>query len=108
MVWLVPVALVGLFVLRGVGDFMQTYCPGFVGRHIVKTLRGQIFERYVHLPVSYFDTNTSGVLLSKLTYNTEQVATATTEGCCCPSSRTTRSRWPPRPPIRSPCSSATP
>ena len=58
---------------------MQTYCPGFVGRHIVKTLRGQIFDRYVHLPVSYFDTNPSGVLLSKLTYNTEQVATATTD-----------------------------
>jgi subfamily B ATP-binding cassette protein MsbA len=79
MVWLVPVALVGLFILRGVGDFMQTYCPGYVGRRIVKTLRGQIFDRYVHLPVSYFDRNASGVLLSKLTYNTEQVANATTE-----------------------------
>jgi subfamily B ATP-binding cassette protein MsbA len=79
MVWLVPMALVGLFLLRGIGDFLQTYCPGFVGRHIVKTLRGQIFDRYVHLPVSYFDTNPSGVLLSKLTYNTEQVATATTD-----------------------------
>ena len=79
MVWLVPLALVGLFILRGIGDFMQTYCPGFVGRHIVKTLRGQIFERYVHLPVAYFDTHPSGVLLSKLTYNTEQVATATTD-----------------------------
>ena len=79
MVWLVPLALIGLFILRGIGDFMQTYCPGFVGRHIVKTLRGQIFDRYVHLPVAYFDTNTSGVLLSKLTYNTEQVATATTD-----------------------------
>jgi subfamily B ATP-binding cassette protein MsbA len=79
MVWLVPVALVGLFILRGIGDFMQTYCPGFVGRKIVKTLRGQIFDRYVNLPVSYFDRNPSGVLLSKLTYNTEQVANATTE-----------------------------
>ncbi|HEX9207746.1 MAG TPA: lipid A export permease/ATP-binding protein MsbA [Steroidobacteraceae bacterium] len=79
MVWLVPLALVGLFILRGFGDFMQTYCPGFVGRHIVKTLRAQIFDRYVHLPVSYFDQQASGVLLSKLTYNTEQVATATTD-----------------------------
>ncbi len=79
MVWLVPLALIGLFLLRGIGDFMQTYCPGFVGRHIVKTLRGQIFERYVHLPIAYFDVNASGVLLSKLTYNTEQVATATTD-----------------------------
>ena len=79
MVWLVPVALVGLFILRGIGDFLQTYCPGYVGRRIVKTLRGQIFDRYVHLPVSYFDRHASGVLLSKLTYNTEQVANATTD-----------------------------
>jgi subfamily B ATP-binding cassette protein MsbA len=79
MVWLVPLVLVGLFMLRGVGDFLQTYCPGFVGRHIVKTLRGEIFDRYLSLPVSYFDRQTSGVLLSRLTYNTEQVAQAATD-----------------------------
>ena len=79
MVWLVPVTLVGLFVARGVGDFLQTYCPGWVGRRIVKTLRGQIFDRYLHLPVSFFDRQASGMLLSKLTYNTEQVANATTD-----------------------------
>jgi subfamily B ATP-binding cassette protein MsbA len=79
MVWLVPLTLVALFVARGVGDFLQTYCPGFVGRKIVKTLRGQIFDRYLHLPVSFFDRQASGMLLSKLTYNTEQVANATTD-----------------------------
>jgi subfamily B ATP-binding cassette protein MsbA len=79
MVWLVPLALVGLFILRGFGDFLQTYCPGYVGRHVVKTLRAQIFERYLHLPVGYFDREPSGVLLSRLTYNTEQVAQATTD-----------------------------
>jgi subfamily B ATP-binding cassette protein MsbA len=79
MVWLVPVTLVGLFLARGVGDFLQTYCPGWVGRRIVKTLRGQIFDRYLHLPVSFFDRQASGMLLSKLTYNTEQVANATTD-----------------------------
>ena len=79
MVWLVPLALVGLFVLRGAGDFLQTYCPGYVGRRIVKTLRGQIFDRFLRLPVGYFDRQASGVLLSRLTYNTEQVAQATTD-----------------------------
>jgi subfamily B ATP-binding cassette protein MsbA len=79
MVWLVPATLVALFVARGVGDFLQTYCPGFVGRKIVKTMRGQIFTRYLHLPVSFFDRQASGMLLSKLTYNTEQVANATTD-----------------------------
>lgn len=79
MIWLVPVALVGLFVLRGLGDFMQTYFPGYVGRRIVKRMRGQIFDHFLNLPVAFFDRNASGTLLSRLTFNTEQVAQATTD-----------------------------
>jgi ATP-binding cassette, subfamily B, bacterial MsbA len=76
--WL-PLALVGLFFLRGVGDFTQTYCMGYVGRRIVKRLRAQIFERVLQLPIGYYDRNNSSVLLSKLTYNTEQVGQAATD-----------------------------
>ncbi len=79
MVWLVPVVPIGLFLLRGIADFLQTYCPGHVGRRIVKTLRAEIFDRFLHLPVTYFDQHASGTLLSRLTYNTEQVAQATTD-----------------------------
>jgi len=50
-----------------------------VGRHIVKTLRAEIFDRYLRLPVAFFDSQASGTLLSRLTYNTEQVAQATTD-----------------------------
>ncbi|MBL8266632.1 lipid A export permease/ATP-binding protein MsbA [Steroidobacter sp.] len=78
VVWL-PLALIGLFLLRGLGDFTQTYCMGYVGRQIVKRLRGQIFERIVHLPVGYFDRNSSSVLLTKLTHNTEQIGQASTD-----------------------------
>ena len=78
IVWL-PLALIGLFLLRGLGDFTQTYCMGYVGRRIVKRLRGQIFERIVHLPVGYFDRNSSSVMLTKLTYNTEQIGQAATD-----------------------------
>jgi len=78
ILWL-PLALVGLFLLRGLGDFTQTYCMGYVGRQVVKRLRGQIFERVLHLPVSYFDRSSSGVLLSRLTFNTEQVGQAATD-----------------------------
>jgi subfamily B ATP-binding cassette protein MsbA len=79
MVWLVPVVLIGLFLFRGLGDFLETYCPAHVGRRIVKTMRTQLFDRYLNLPVAYFDREAAGVLLSRLTYNTEQVAQATTE-----------------------------
>jgi subfamily B ATP-binding cassette protein MsbA len=78
IIWL-PVALVGLFLLRGIGDFTQTYCMGYVGRRIVKQLRSELFERILHLPIGYYDRSSSGVLLSRLTYNTEQVGTAATD-----------------------------
>ena len=78
IVWL-PVALIALFFLRGLGDFTQTYCMGYVGRQIVKQLRAQVFTRMVHLPTSYYDRNSTATLLSRLTYNTEQVGQATTD-----------------------------
>jgi subfamily B ATP-binding cassette protein MsbA len=74
-----PLALIGLFALRGLGDFIQTYCMGHVGRHVVKRLRTQIFERMMQLPIGYYDRNSSSVLLSRLTYNTEQVGQAATD-----------------------------
>jgi subfamily B ATP-binding cassette protein MsbA len=78
VVWL-PLILVGLFLVRGLGDFTQTYCMGYVGRHIVKRLREQIFARVTQLPVGYYDRNSSSVLLSRLTFNTEQIGQAATD-----------------------------
>jgi subfamily B ATP-binding cassette protein MsbA len=79
--WIVwgPAALVTLFLLRGIGDFTQTYFMGHVSRHIVKRLRNEIFQRFLELPIGYFDRSSSGVLLSRLTYNTEQIGLAITD-----------------------------
>jgi subfamily B ATP-binding cassette protein MsbA len=79
--WIVwgPAALVALFLLRGIGDFTQTYFMGYVSRHIVKRLRNEIFQRFLELPIGYFDRSSSGVLLSRLTYNTEQIGLAITD-----------------------------
>jgi subfamily B ATP-binding cassette protein MsbA len=78
IVWL-PLALVGLFVLRGLGDFTETYFMGYVGRRIVTRLRTEVFQRALQLPIGYFDRNSSAILLSRLTYNTEQIGQATTD-----------------------------
>ena len=76
---LIPLALVVLFVLRGLGDFTETYCMGYVGRRIVTRLRAEVFQRVLLLPIGYFDRNSSAILLSRLTYNTEQIGQATTD-----------------------------
>jgi ATP-binding cassette, subfamily B, bacterial MsbA len=78
IVW-VPLAVVGLFLVRGLGDFTQTYFMGYVGRRVVARLRSEVFRRILELPIGYFDRNSSAMLLSRLTYNTEQVGQATTD-----------------------------
>jgi ATP-binding cassette, subfamily B, bacterial MsbA len=78
IVW-VPLALVGLFTLRGIGDFTQTYFMGYVGRQIVSQLRRDVFRHILQLPIGYFDRHSSPALLSRLTYNSEQIAQATTD-----------------------------
>lgn len=75
-----PLFLIGLSLVRGVTGFLGDYCSGWVGRRIVADMRQQLFEQYVSLPCASYDRSSSGELLSKLLYNTEQVAQAMTEG----------------------------
>lgn len=78
ILWVVPLGAVALFFVRGIGDYVSNYFPGFVGRQIIKALRGELFAKYLHLPASYYDAAASGQMLSRLTYNVELVAEATT------------------------------
>ncbi|MEP1216221.1 MAG: lipid A export permease/ATP-binding protein MsbA [Marinobacter sp.] len=70
--------IVGVFAFRGVGTFMSQYFISYVGRQVINALRKQVFDRLLNLPSRYFDENASGRLVSKLTFNVEQVAEATT------------------------------
>ena len=65
-----------LFPIRGVMDFLMVYGLAWVGRSVIRDLRGEVFGHYLGLPARYFDQGSSGVLISRLTYNTEQVAEA--------------------------------
>jgi len=78
IIWL-PLALIGLLFLRSVGDFTQTYFTGYVSRRIVTNIRQQVFDAIQRLPIAYFDRNASGNLLSRLTFNVEQIGTTTTD-----------------------------
>ncbi len=73
----VPLALVGLFALRGVTGFVSRYGMSWIGRRVIQRLRHDLFHRLLHLPSQYFDRNPSGRLLSHLTFDVEQVAEAT-------------------------------
>lgn len=76
---LLPLVLIGLFIVRGFSDFFTTYGLGWISRNVIKTLREEMFNKLIVLPASFFDHSTSGQLMSKLLYDVEQVAEAATD-----------------------------
>lgn len=76
--WL-PFALIGIFLVRGVANFLTTYGLGWIARNVIMTLRTEMFDRLLTLPASFYDKSTPGQLMSKLLYDVEQVADAATD-----------------------------
>ncbi|MDN5848732.1 MAG: lipid A export permease/ATP-binding protein MsbA [Nitrococcus sp.] len=76
MMRLIPLGLLALFVLRGLSNFGASYGTAWISRNVIKRLRSEVFDRLLSLPKRYYDDASSGMLLSKLTYNAEQVASA--------------------------------
>lgn len=77
--WL-PWAIFTLVVMRGLGNFSGVYSVEWVGRRVVADLRQRLFSHYLFMPNRFFQEHSAGSLISRLTYNTEQVAHAATNG----------------------------
>ncbi|MTW21811.1 lipid A export permease/ATP-binding protein MsbA [Allochromatium palmeri] len=78
IVRLMPWLLVALFLVRGIAGFVNTYFLSRVGRRVVADLRQEMFEHLLRAPSRFYDTQGSGHILAKLTYNVENVANAAT------------------------------
>ena len=71
--------IVPIFIFRGILNFLGTYSVSWIGSHVVMRMRQQLFSRYIHLPVEFHDNNSTGQLISKVIYDTEQVANASSK-----------------------------
>lgn len=65
-----------VFLLRGIFNFISTYFLSYVGFRIVTVMRQQLFEHLMRVPVAYHDKVSTGDLISKITYDTQQLAEA--------------------------------
>nr|WP_283101695.1 lipid A export permease/ATP-binding protein MsbA [Halomonas populi] len=73
-----PLFVVGMFAARGLGTFLGTYYMSNVARNVVHSLRCNVFNHMLHLPGRFFDSHSSGHLISRVTYHVEQVTGAAT------------------------------
>ncbi|HUH92676.1 MAG TPA: lipid A export permease/ATP-binding protein MsbA [Casimicrobiaceae bacterium] len=71
-----PLAVVAVFLFRGLGSFMSEYGMAWTGHRVVFDLRRQMIERLLTLPTAYYDGQSSGRLISKFTFDAYQLAAA--------------------------------
>ncbi|MBT3827075.1 MAG: lipid A export permease/ATP-binding protein MsbA [Nitrosomonadales bacterium] len=70
---LIPFILIFIVLIRASARFISSYSMRWVARKTVQSLRYDIFDNLMKLPINYFDSNATGVLVSKITYETEQL-----------------------------------
>ncbi|MGF1753268.1 lipid A ABC transporter ATP-binding protein/permease MsbA [Vibrio makurazakiensis] len=72
-----PIIIFAMMLIRGISGFISTYCLSWVSGNVVMEIRRKVFGQFMHMPVSFFDKEQTGALLSRITYDSEQVSAAT-------------------------------
>ena len=68
-----PLFIIVAFTVRGIAHFIANYCLAWVGNNVVADLRQKLFEHIMSMPVAFHDQTSTGSLISKITFDTEQV-----------------------------------
>ncbi|MDY0970206.1 lipid A ABC transporter ATP-binding protein/permease MsbA [Siccibacter turicensis] len=75
LIWM-PLVVIGLMVLRGITSYISSYCISWVSGQVVMNMRRRLFGHMMGMPVAFFDKQSTGTLLSRITYDSEQVASS--------------------------------
>jgi subfamily B ATP-binding cassette protein MsbA len=73
--WL-PMAVVAVFVFRGIGTYVSDYGMSYTGHRVVYDLRRRLIDKLLALPTPFYDQTAAGVVQSKVTFDAHQLATA--------------------------------
>jgi subfamily B ATP-binding cassette protein MsbA len=71
--WLVPLAIIGIFVLRGISTFTTTYTMTWVSSRLLSTLRKQMFERILDVPLGFYATHSVGRVINSMMFEVQQI-----------------------------------
>ena len=75
---LLPLMLFGLMAVRGLSGFFSGFAMRWVARRVVEDLRRSVFQQLMRLPITYFDEQSAGIIVAKITYDVEQMSGAAT------------------------------
>jgi len=75
MLKIIPLAVVLIYFLRGLGMYGQDYLMNYVGENIIKDLRNELYDRIQDLPIAFFHKEQTGVLMSRITNDVNIIKT---------------------------------
>jgi subfamily B ATP-binding cassette protein MsbA len=75
----IAAALLGLYVLKGLGGYLSSYLMTDVGQRVVRDLRNVLFAHLLTQSVGFFATQTTGRLMSRITNDVSQIQQAVSE-----------------------------
>ncbi len=67
MLKIIPLVVVLIYFLRGIGMYGQDYLMNYVGENVIKDLRNDLYSRIQDLPIAFFHKEKTGVLMSRIT-----------------------------------------
>ncbi len=76
VLWLMPLLLFCLGLIRLVSSFTYEYGSAWLSSQVMHNLRRDVFSRLMNMPVSYFDQSSTGTLLSRVTFDINQIMDA--------------------------------
>ena len=76
---IMPLLIILIFILRGLGSFISNYGMAYVGRSIIRDIRKDMFDKIIKKSSQSYDQSITGKLVSKITFDAEQVAQAATK-----------------------------
>jgi len=71
--WWIPLILVSIFVLRGIGTFATAYFNNWVLSRVLNDLRAMAFERVLRLPVARYQDESTGKIINTVVNDVRQV-----------------------------------
>ncbi|MBD3790167.1 MAG: ATP-binding cassette domain-containing protein [Campylobacterales bacterium] len=75
MLFLMPFMLFGVFALKGIGRYVQTYYTSFIGQDVIRKLRDRLVGHLTSLDMEFFKQTHSGEILSRVTNDISRIQT---------------------------------
>jgi subfamily B ATP-binding cassette protein MsbA len=72
-IWAIPLAVVGLILLRGICNFFSDYLLAWAANNVLRGMRQDMFERLLNLPDAEFKRGDTGRLLNRFTIDAGNV-----------------------------------